>query len=601
MFDIVRKKDSAVRQSIWECYNHKCYHCGYFIDFPDMEIDHIIPEKYGRDPEELALALVSIGKEGDFEINSLQNFVPAHRKCNSRKSDQFIKPQIIMALEEAKNKAPKIKKEIDRYNKKIELGKKLAFTKSDIETGSTNIEDLYNFLADDQEEFENMEHSIYKNDGFSNSYFYSKKNVQLQAFLPKHYDIGGSCGFNFRTIRIRGCTIALDHKEILDILFPGLNTDLKLGFRKFIICPEYNPNGYYIVRLAGNQFLVTSEEANNLCQIIDDFIKVYIEAIQKIEKSLGTGEFEFSEKITSGFRLLRISGWLWRNIIKFANAFDYADGDSPWNIFSRNQGMLIIGTGRNMKGHGVHAILYPEWVESHFKLYPNDEVWIVWKPGAFLDRDLKNLNVRQYWGPEFTLNWLMEQLIPYVVYHFEQEERPWFTKTSFLNFIKDFDITAYVNRMPNLNTSNFSNFQSTDELTSLIGALHISYIANHCYFAEKHLCSLYAALHLCFIHTKIEMEDYYHITQILYFVTGSTLKDILKDIENYKIKLTDEHLKHDIVRDALNCILFLLNNRKNDLNKHEIQLILDYIEPFTNFYQIKKLVEKYREYKSSLR
>jgi 5-methylcytosine-specific restriction endonuclease McrA len=601
MSDSAKKEDPAVRHSIWKCYRHKCYYCKEFIEFKDMQIDHIIPSIYRREPERFTLALRSIGKEEGFEIDSLQNFIPACRTCNGEKGDSFNRQQILLALEKAEKQLPNIKEGIERFKKSVELGSKVAITKSDIEAGSASIEDLYNFLADDQEGFKDMEYSIYRNDESYNNYFYSKKNVQLQAFLPKHYDMVGSCGFNFRTIRIRGCTIALDHKEILDILFPGLNTDLKLGLRKFIICPEYNPNGHYIVRLAGNQFLVTSEEANNLCQIIDDFIKVYIESIQKIEKSLGTGEFEFSEEIISGFRLLKISGWLWRDIIKFANDFDYADGDSPWNIFSRNQGMLIIGTGRNMEGHGVHAILYPEWVKGHFRLYPNDEVWIVWKPGAFLDRDLKNLNVRQYWGPEFTLNWLIEQLIPYVIYHFKQKERPWFTKTSFLNFMKDFDITAYINCIPNLNNSNFSNFQSTDELTSLIGSLHICYIANHCYFEEKHLCSLYAALHLCFIHTKIEMEDYYHVTQILHFVKGSTLKDILKDIENYKIKLTDKHVKHDVVCDALNCILFLLNNRKNDLNKHEIQLILDYIEPLINFYRTKKLVEKYREYKSSLR
>jgi 5-methylcytosine-specific restriction endonuclease McrA len=598
MFDIANKEDPAVRHSIWKCYKYECYYCKHFIEFMDMQIDHIIPDKYRREPERLTSALISIRKEEGFEINSLQNFIPACGRCNREKGDHFNKQRILMALEKAEKQVPNIKKEIERRRKSIELGSKVAFTESDIEAGSKKAEDLYNLFARDQEEFKDMEQSICENNGLSNCYFYSKKNVQLQAFLPKHYDIAGSCGFNFRTVRIRGCTIALDHKEILDILFPGLNTDLKLGFRRFIICPEYNPNGYYIVRLSGNQFSVTSEEANNLCQIIDDFIKVYIEAVQKIENSLGTSKFELSEKVESGFRLLKIPGWLWRDMIKFANSFDYAYGDSPWNIFSRSGGNLIVCTGENMKekfDHGVHAVLYAEWVSGYSSLYSNDAVWIVWKPGGFIERDLTNFNMRQYWSPEFILNWLIDELIPYVIYHFEQQKKFWFLKKSFPSFKEDFDITAHIDSIPSFNNFDFSKLQSTDKLTSLIGSLYIFYLANHCYFEEKHLHSLYDALCLGFIHAKMETEDYYHVTQILYFVKESTLKDILKDIESYKIELINKHLEHDVVRDALNCLLFLLNNRKNDLTEYEMQLILDHLKPLINFYRTKKLVEKYRD------
>jgi 5-methylcytosine-specific restriction endonuclease McrA len=605
MFDIASKEDSAVRYSIWEVYRNKCYHCKHPIQFIDMEIDHIIPDKYGRESKELTLALLSIGKEEGFEINSLQNFVPACRRCNREKGDQFVESQILMALAKAEKEAPKIKKKIAKFKKDIEIGKKAAFTKSDIETGSKSPQDIYDFLADDQEGFEDMEHSNYENIGSSNWYVYSKKNVRLDAFLPQDYKrMTVSCAFSFRTIRIRGCTIALGHKEILDTLFPGLNTDLKLGFREFIIGTHDRLNGCYIVQLAGNRFLVTSEEANNLCQIIDDFMKAYIESIRKLEKSLGTGEFELSEKFTNSFRLLKVPGWLWRNIIEFANNFDYEAGDSPWNIFSRSGGNLIVCTGENMKekfDYGVHAVLYAEWVNGYSSLYPNDEVWIVWKPGTFLERDLKNFNMRQYWSPEFIFNWLMDELIPYVIYYFEQQKKSWFTKKSFQDFMKDFDIKAYTSHGSNFRNPNYGNIRDIDELTSLIKLLCDFYIIDQCYFKGKDLCSLYTAIRLCFIHIKMETDDYYHAIHSLNFVEGSTLKDILKEIENHEIKIADEYVSSKAAHNALVCLLSLLNNCKNRLNEPEVQLIFNYIEPLSNFYQTKKIVDKYRNYESSLR
>jgi 5-methylcytosine-specific restriction endonuclease McrA len=605
MCDTASKEDQAVRHSIWKCYKHKCHYCKKFIEFKDMQIDHIIPSIYRREPERLTLALRSIGKEEGFEIDSLQNFIPACSTCNGDKGDSFNKQQILLALEKTEKQVPNIKKEIARYRKSIELGKKAAFTRSDIEAGSTSIEELYNFLADDQEEFEDMEHSNYKDIGSSNWYVYSKKNVKLDAFLPRHYDdMSVSCAFSFRTIRIRGCTIALGHKEILDTLFPGLNTDLKLGFREFIIGTDYSLNGYYIVQLAGNRFLVTSEEANNLCQIIDDFMKAYIESIRKLEKSLGTGEFELSEKFKNGFRLLKVPGWLWRNIIEFANNFDYEAGDSPWNIFSRSGGKLIVCTGENMKekfDYGVHAVLHAEWASGYSSLYPNDEVWIIWKPGGFIERDLTNFNMRQYWSPEFILNWLMDELIPYVVYHFKQEEKLWFGKKSFQDFMRDFDIKAYISHIPNSSNLNYISIRNIDGLTSLIELLCDFYIIDQCYFKGEDLYSLYTAIRLCFIHIKMGTDDYYHAIHSLNFVEGSTLKDILKGIKNHEIKIAGEYVSSKVAHNALVCLLSLLNNCKNRLNEPEVQLIFNYIEPLSNFYQTKKIVDKYRNYKGSLR
>lgn len=58
----------------------------------DLHFDHVIPELYLKDIEKLKQILDDFGIPNDFDLNELNNLVPAHSRCNIRKSAElFVK------------------------------------------------------------------------------------------------------------------------------------------------------------------------------------------------------------------------------------------------------------------------------------------------------------------------------------------------------------------------------------------------------------------------------------------------------------------------------------------------------------------------------
>ena len=72
----------------------KCFYCECPLDFIDMEVDHVIPERFSANPEELAQLDRDYGLGENFpgfSISSFQNCVPTHGSaCNSRKGDELL-------------------------------------------------------------------------------------------------------------------------------------------------------------------------------------------------------------------------------------------------------------------------------------------------------------------------------------------------------------------------------------------------------------------------------------------------------------------------------------------------------------------------------
>jgi len=75
------------RASIWRAHNRKCLYCGDLISrLENMEVDHIIPQKYKNQPEEFEKIKEEYELQGDFDINAYYNRAPSHKGCNVKKS-----------------------------------------------------------------------------------------------------------------------------------------------------------------------------------------------------------------------------------------------------------------------------------------------------------------------------------------------------------------------------------------------------------------------------------------------------------------------------------------------------------------------------------
>ena len=73
------------REQIWQKYGGRCAYCGEPIELKDMQADHIKPIFRGWDDQ-----LKAHLPEGHLGDNSIENFNPACRACNFRKSTSDI-------------------------------------------------------------------------------------------------------------------------------------------------------------------------------------------------------------------------------------------------------------------------------------------------------------------------------------------------------------------------------------------------------------------------------------------------------------------------------------------------------------------------------
>jgi hypothetical protein len=110
------------RQALYEVYDKKCFYCTESLLFSEMEIDHIVPENLVDGAEEWIQFLKDYQLPANFAVNSISNWVPAHARCNNRKSGTpFPIETTLYYLGLAERKVPTVEKKkaalIERYKK----------------------------------------------------------------------------------------------------------------------------------------------------------------------------------------------------------------------------------------------------------------------------------------------------------------------------------------------------------------------------------------------------------------------------------------------------------------------------------------------------
>lgn len=89
-FHKASKDDPIVKRAIYESYRKTCQYCGAPITWNEMNIDHIIPMGYKPDEDERVEFYLGELRSSGFDTknpNYIENYVPTHRYCNIRKSN----------------------------------------------------------------------------------------------------------------------------------------------------------------------------------------------------------------------------------------------------------------------------------------------------------------------------------------------------------------------------------------------------------------------------------------------------------------------------------------------------------------------------------
>lgn len=77
------------KYALWLAYGRACYYCREPLDFKDVWIDHILPERLLKTPEELKKVLQECELDSDFDIRDYCNWIPVHWRCNLAKGSSI--------------------------------------------------------------------------------------------------------------------------------------------------------------------------------------------------------------------------------------------------------------------------------------------------------------------------------------------------------------------------------------------------------------------------------------------------------------------------------------------------------------------------------
>lgn len=88
----------AERYAVFKTQGDRCYLDGEPIDMATFQVDHILPEELLNSPERLAEVLKLLGRPEDFEVNSIENWLPACGRCNNRKRNRVFDPSPLIQV-----------------------------------------------------------------------------------------------------------------------------------------------------------------------------------------------------------------------------------------------------------------------------------------------------------------------------------------------------------------------------------------------------------------------------------------------------------------------------------------------------------------------
>ena len=563
--------DVDLREAMWGCYGRKCFYSRRPILYDDMELDHIVSQK-DRSPEELRDLLRRLGKNENFEIDSVYNLVPCHRTENKRKGGRENINGMLLWLQEAEDMAPRIIAEINRLKKVTQGRKKLIRVKSLVQKGHETPENVYDFLAEEKYDFPEKREEV--NGG---AFYHSTKNILLNGTLPQYPSLSGSCCIVFRSLRIRDCIIDLSHRDILRYFYKGMYTDPSLGIRRFIKATAYNDTNKYWVQFNNVTILLNSHELTQLCNIVDDYATEYLNALKYIDKYLGSEEMMLSRDLKGGYRLLKVDLQLWDKLVEFTTEHDYDEGKTDWHMFDANRFKIKVCSRDNNVRYdcGYHAILEPEKEINNYG--SNNEVWIVWSPYVQAS-EAERFSPRGCWNPKEALRWLREEFIPYVYSYYSQLH---------IYELKEYLCCEYFKEC-----NDIENITNNKQLASIVDELQAFFSTTEKSFVKgMDFKSLKLALRECLI--KVPLRDYRYIAGNLGYEGLITLDAILYNLEKEACFVTDQVEGSNVIDLHMRCIAFALDEYPLNRENIDIALILNLLEPFIEYKKMQDLVQKY--------
>ena len=249
-----------------------------------------------------------------------------------------------------------------------------------------------------------------------------KPKVAITCELPIAFE-EGHCSITFSNIMLRGLTCHLSHAEILTDLMIGLDTLPGWETRCFLQQTEQNT---FEARLGQTRVILSKDEADELCDAVDEVCQKYKNILVKTTDTLETWDFQpVSVEDERGFELLSVEQWLWDLMRQFAHEFDYDNGNSDWHIFdSQSWGIRV-----SRKGNPDHVVILPKFGSNFSPSTQVDLIYVDCITYLHLYQDIpttsifKDVGPHGVWTATYTKQWIEQSFIPKVL-SYDSANRP---------------------------------------------------------------------------------------------------------------------------------------------------------------------------------
>ncbi|MGG4195791.1 HNH endonuclease signature motif containing protein [Paenibacillus jamilae] len=580
----VNPKDPIVKFAILEEHKFICFYEGERLNLFNCTIDHIIPESYENKPDVLLKYIENY--DGEFDVNNLDNLVPAAFDANVSKGDKAYDVNTILHyIEQAKSKAPKILKRIEKLKKYKNIEKTLAIISNYIFTSDNPKEEIskvIEFLSNEREPFEKRRQVL------DNHFVRSSSSVSIDAYLPSSFEKQGCCLLLFRSLFVSDCMITLDHMQIVQQLFKGLYTKSNFENRGFIAYKSpYSPNIYY-VQIGNNRFTLLENEVQELCEIVDDFATLYIERYKSLEKQYGTVVFKEINPINFSVKMFEIKRGLWKKLIQFTWEFDYSKGNSEWHIFSATNGTIVVYPGNTILSRFFPTKSKDFTYESF--MHSDDNVLVLWEPGSSSSKE-------KVWDCKEAYYWLTQKFIPYVVYYHEilNKNLGWFEKIpTYEQFLDQFDINRYIS-FSNLKPprKEMDEVSQLSELQDAVGRMqYFFYTPRNIYITQEEAKTTYEALALLILHTTLPDYAYGYIGGKLSCMNRSQ-DGVYKFLKNKISNINQDEYNEMTIDLACRCMLEIMKYSSELLiNKAILSELKNFLSPVWEKYSLESYIQR---------
>lgn len=139
----------AQRYSVWMHHEKRCWFCKEPLGFREATVDHVIPESLLSEPERLMKVIADYDLPIWFQINSYENWLPAHGYCNQTKSSGVFSmtPSYRPIFERLIRRANEVKRTAEAIGRDQKKAKVLTSLLTALEAHKVSVTDVMNLVS----------------------------------------------------------------------------------------------------------------------------------------------------------------------------------------------------------------------------------------------------------------------------------------------------------------------------------------------------------------------------------------------------------------------------------------------------------------------